>query len=366
MDVDPVNTEVALDIRDLVVRYGDVEAVRGATITAKIGEHVTLVGPSGCGKTTTLRAIAGLEAAVAGSINLFGRPVYDANKRINLPPEQREVSMVFQSYAIWPHMSVFDNVAYGLKIRRVPAPEIAHRVMQALELVGLSNLAQRQAPQLSGGQQQRVALARAFVFDPKLLLFDEPLSNLDAKMRAQMRVELKDLTQRLGITSIYVTHDQEEALSMSDKVVIMNGGIVQQQSDPLAAYYRPINAFVADFMGQSNVLPVASVAGGVNGHTIVKLPNGSTLASAWAADPSGIAAVAIKTAHLRPARAAIETDNPIPARVTRRMFVGDLVEYTLDWEGIELRARALSSELLDVGEQVFCNVAADHVVPLNG
>lgn len=351
----------ALEIDKLRIRYGGLDVVHGVSITAKRGGHLTLVGPSGCGKTTILRSIAGLETPYSGTIRLFGRPVYDAASDINLPTEKREVSMVFQTYAIWPHMTVFDNVAYGLKLRRVPKAETKDRVMTALSLVGLEDFAMRPAPMLSGGQQQRVALARSFVFDPKILLFDEPLSNLDAKLRAQMRVELMDLTTRVGITAVYVTHDQEEALSMSDQVVVLQGGHVQQDSAPLDAYFSPANRFVADFMGQSNILTVQGtpkVQGG--GLMRATLGNGAEVVCSTTTDGGPWAALAIKAAHLQ-LRAVVTAEdrknhNVWDVTVRQRFFVGDLVEYHLDWQGIEIRARALSAELFDVGASVHCVV----------
>jgi len=185
--------KASIEVRDLVVRYGKVAAVRGVSFTVAAGEHLTLLGPSGCGKTTTLRAIAGLEQPESGEIRIDGSPVFASSPRVQVPPEKRGLSMVFQSYAIWPHMTVFDNVAYGLRVRKLPSAEIAERVRGALELVQMGELAARSASKLSGGQQQRVALARAFVFSPSVLLFDEPLSNLDAKLRAEMRLEIKEL-----------------------------------------------------------------------------------------------------------------------------------------------------------------------------
>jgi ABC-type Fe3+/spermidine/putrescine transport system ATPase subunit len=193
-------SRASIEVRDLVVRYGGVMAVRGVTFAVSAGEHVTLLGPSGCGKTTTLRAIAGLEKPASGEIRIGGEPVFASSPAVNVPAERRGLSMVFQSYAIWPHMSVFDNVAYGLRVRKRPEAEVAARVHEALDLVQLGDLGTRSASKLSGGQQQRVALARAFVFSPSVLLFDEPLSNLDAKLRAEMRVELKELQRRLDIT----------------------------------------------------------------------------------------------------------------------------------------------------------------------
>ena len=199
------------------MRYGDVTAVDDIGFDIAPGEMVTLLGPSGCGKTTTLRAVAGLETPSGGSIRLNGETVYSASERRNVPAEKRGVSMVFQSYAIWPHMTVFDNVAYGLRVRKLPAAEVRENVQRVLGLVQMQAFADRPASKLSGGQQQRVAVARAIAFSPSVLLFDEPLSNLDAKLRAEMRVELRELQRRLDITSLYVTHDQEEALAISDQ-----------------------------------------------------------------------------------------------------------------------------------------------------
>src|SRR6478609_5561991 len=243
-----------IEVENLEVYFGAVPAVRGVSFTVLHGEQLTLLGPSGCGKTTTLRAIAGLEKPVAGEIRIDGAPIYSAARDIHVPAEKRGLSMVFQSYAIWPHMTVFDNVAYGLRVRGEEAAAIRDKVMQALALVQMQALADRRASQLSGGQQQRVALARAFVFQPSVLLFDEPLSNLDAKLRADMRIELRDLQHRLGITSVYVTHDLEEALAMSDRIAVMRDGVIEQTGTPDEIYRLPRSAFVADFVGSANLI----------------------------------------------------------------------------------------------------------------
>src|SRR5262249_3557824 len=243
-----------IEVENLEVSFGTVPAVRGVSFTVMHGEQLTLLGPSGCGKTTTLRAIAGLEKPVAGEIRIDGAPIYSASRNINVPAEKRGMSMVFQSYAIWPHMTVFDNVAYGLRVRREGAAAIKDKVMRALALVQMQAFSDRRASQLSGGQQQRVALARAFVFQPSVLLFDEPLSNLDAKLRADMRIELRDLQHRLGITSLYVTHDLEEALAMSDRIVVMRDGLVEQTGTPDEIYSLPRSEFVADFIGSANLI----------------------------------------------------------------------------------------------------------------
>ena len=219
--------EIIVEINGLDKNFGAERAVRDFSLSVARGEFVTLLGPSGCGKTTTLRCIAGLERPDAGEIRIGDEVVTSAGRGIYLYPEHRNIGMVFQSYAVWPHMTVFDNVAYGLRVRRTTAAEIKERTTQALKLVGLDHLAERYATKLSGGQRQRVALARAIVYEPRVILFDEPLSNLDAKLREQMRIELVRLQKEVGITSIYVTHDQAEALVMSDRVVVMDKGVLR-------------------------------------------------------------------------------------------------------------------------------------------
>ena len=226
----------------------DFYAVHDVSLDIAPGSFVTLLGPSGCGKTTTLRMVAGFESPDEGEIYLGGQPINE------LTPNKRDTAMVFQSYALFPHYNVFDNVAYGLKLRKVPKAEIEQRVRTILDLVEMGGMESRMTNQLSGGQQQRVALARAVVIEPSVLLFDEPLSNLDAKLRVQMRTVIKKLQRRLGITTIYVTHDQEEALSMSDTVVVMNNGEIQQIGSPTDIYNEPENRFVAGFIGESNII----------------------------------------------------------------------------------------------------------------
>ena len=253
-DQGAVVSATRIEVKDLVVRYGDQVAVNGVSFTVGRGEHVTLLGPSGCGKTTTLRAIAGLEQPSGGSITHRRPDDVRRGQRRSVPTEQRGVSMVFQSYAVWPHMTVFDNVAYGLRVRKQGADELKANVERALDLVQMRHLADRGASKLSGGQQQRVALARAIAFSPTVVLFDEPLSNLDAKLRAEMRVELRELQRRLGITSVYVTHDQEEALAISDRVIVMNVGVIEQIGTPEEIYNRPRSRFVADFVGSANII----------------------------------------------------------------------------------------------------------------
>ncbi|MGE5591958.1 MAG: ABC transporter ATP-binding protein [Bacillota bacterium] len=238
---------VMIDLVGVTKAFGETEAVRNLHLQVMKGEFLTLLGPSGCGKTTTLRMIAGFEQPNEGTILLDGQPV------AGLPPYRRDVNTVFQSYALFPHMTVFENVAFGLSLKRVPRDEVHRRVTEALDMVQLAGLEGRRPRQLSGGQQQRVAVARAIVNRPKVLLLDEPLGALDLKLRKQMQVELKHLQQRLGITFIYVTHDQEEALTMSDRIAVMNGGVIEQLGTCEEVYHRPRTRFVADFIGETNL-----------------------------------------------------------------------------------------------------------------
>jgi multiple sugar transport system ATP-binding protein len=230
-------------IRNLNKKFNEVHAVKGVNLEIRDREFVVLVGPSGCGKTTTLRMVAGLESITSGEV-LIGDTIVN-----ELPPMDRDIAMVFQNYALYPHMSVYDNMAFGLKMRRFARPEIDRRVREAADILGIENLLQRKPRQLSGGQRQRVALGRAIVRHPQVFLFDEPLSNLDAKLRVQMRVELKKIHDRVGTTAIYVTHDQVEAMTLGDRVVVMKDGIVQQVGEPLDLYNVPANRFVAGFVG---------------------------------------------------------------------------------------------------------------------
>jgi iron(III) transport system ATP-binding protein len=235
-------------------KFGDFVAVSDVDLRVSEGEFVTLLGPSGCGKTTTLRMVAGLEQNTGGRISIDNEIVNDAASRIFVPSERRRLGMVFQSYAIWPHMTVFENVAYPLRVRRRPAAEIRDLVLRALRLVEMERFAERPAPALSGGQQQRVAIARALVFEPKVLLLDEPLSNLDARLRLQMGDEFRSIQKRLGVTTLYVTHDQSEAMALSDRVVVMDQGRIQQIGAPEDIYRYPANRTVAGFFGTPNLL----------------------------------------------------------------------------------------------------------------
>ena len=246
-------------------RFGALTAVDSVDLAVESAEFVTLLGPSGCGKTTTLRMVAGLERNDTGSIAIGGRVVSDAGADLFVPPDQRKLGMVFQSYAIWPHMTVFDNVAYPLSVRHVAKPEIRQRVMTALKLVEMEAYAERPAPAPSGGRQQRVAIARALVFEPEVLLLDEPLSNLDARLRAQMGEEFRALQRRLKITTLYVTHDQEEAMALSDRVVVMDKGRALQVGAPEEVYRRPASRTVAAFFSTPNFIEATVTACRANG-----------------------------------------------------------------------------------------------------
>ena len=245
---------IGIQARNIFKTFGSLAAVDHISFDAEAGEFLTLLGPSGCGKSTTLRLIAGLEELDGGEISAGGKVLASAEKKIFTAPEKRGMGMVFQSYAVWPHMTVFENVSYPLKLRKFSRKDIKEKVTRTLELVGLQGLEDRPGTLLSGGQQQRVALARALVFEPGILLLDEPLSNLDAKLRQQMRIEFKALQQRIGVTTIYVTHDQEEAMVLSDRIAVMNAGRIEQLASPSQVYGNPQTRFVADFIGKVNYL----------------------------------------------------------------------------------------------------------------
>jgi ABC-type Fe3+/spermidine/putrescine transport system ATPase subunit len=357
-----------IEVENLEMHYGEVPAVRGVSFVVQPGEQLTLLGPSGCGKTTTLRAIAGLEKPTAGEIRIDGAPVYSSARSINIPAEKRGLSMVFQSYAIWPHMTVFDNVAYGLRVRRLGRAEIAEKVDHALGLVQMRAFAQRSASQLSGGQQQRVALARAFVFQPSVLLFDEPLSNLDAKLRADMRIELRELQHRLGVTSVYVTHDLEEALAMSDRIAVMRDGIIEQLGTPDEIYNLPQSAFVADFIGSSNLIrgrnrPDLAGEGTfaletADGRIVHGTPYGRSLSDELTAS--------VRTVHLRISpQPPAGQKNVWPVEIEQTVFQGDFTQVLIRWGEQRLTARCAAMEPLAAGSQMFMSIDPRRVVLLS-
>ena len=293
------------------------KAVDSINVNIKPGDFVTLLGPSGCGKTTTLRMIAGFESPDEGEIYLGDQPINE------LTPNKRDTAMVFQSYALFPHMNIFDNVAYGLKLRKVPKDEIRTRVFDMLKLVGLEGMENRYTNQLSGGQQQRVALARALIVEPGVLLFDEPLSNLDAKLRVSMRTEIRRIQQQFGITAIYVTHDQSEAMSISDNIIIMNKGVIAQMGTPQQIYYNPVSEFVADFIGEANFLK-ANVLSVESDHVDVEF-QGVRFPVRKPETP--VAAGEEHTVMLRPEGVRVSEKGILPCKVVLSCFMGSYQNY---------------------------------------
>ena len=350
-----------LVVEDLYMAYetaaGLVRAVRGVSFTIQPGEFYTLLGASGCGKTTILRCVAGLEAPERGRIVIGDTVVYSSAERIAEPPYRRDVGMVFQSYAIWPHLSVFDNVAFPLVSgrHRFSRQAVREKTRRALHLVQLENLADRPAPFLSGGQQQRVALARALVAEPTVLLLDEPLSNLDAKLRAEMRFELKNLVKSLGVTTLYVTHDQMEALTMSDSVAVMHEGVFVDEATPKALYLRPRSAFTATFLGETNLI-AGKIVGRVasDGLSQVETPHGPMVCptgdgpagqdSVWVAcRPEGAVVTAVRPSG----------ENVFPGHITTVVFAGDQITYSIAVGEQAIQVKSDPFRSFQDGDQVF-------------
>jgi iron(III) transport system ATP-binding protein len=364
-----------VQLSSVTKRFGELTAVDGIDLHILEGQMWTLLGPSGCGKTTTLRMIAGLEDPDAGSIRIGEAAVFDRSRRIDVPSERRDLGMVFQSYAIWPHMTVAQNVAYSLRMRRVGRDEIKRRVAAVLALVGLAGYEETPATNLSGGQQQRVALARSLVFEPRVLLLDEPLSNLDAKLREHMRFELRIMQRRLGVTAIYVTHDQGEALTLSDKVVVMNRGRIEQIGTPEEVYEHPLTRFVAEFIGQANFLDVEAVGPVVGGAAVTaklrtfsgELPITLPAAAIRVGQPNGAPAklsLFIRPEKIRlaaPATGSGSADGAtqyLPGRIVGRAYLGDHLDYLVATaEGTELSVPAPIGENWAEGSEVSLVVA---------
>jgi spermidine/putrescine transport system ATP-binding protein len=326
--------------------FGDIVAVQHLNLVVSDGEFFSLLGPSGCGKTTTLRMIAGFEFPTAGSLTIHG-------VEMGLqPPNKRPVNTVFQSYALFPHMNVAENVGFGLLMQKIESSEISRRVKRALDMVQLTHRAEARPPQLSGGQRQRVALARALVNEPEVLLLDEPLGALDLKLRQSMQVELKELQERVGITFIYVTHDQEEALTMSDRIGVMNEGELLQVGEPQEIYEHPTSRFVADFIGEINLLPAKAVD-----HHSVELLGGQVVAAETGAGAGDAVTVAIRPERLRLLdldEAVPAGTNSVPGRVTRRTYHGDVFYYDLDTPAGVLEVKEENRpgvELFEVGDE---------------
>jgi ABC-type Fe3+/spermidine/putrescine transport system ATPase subunit len=328
---------MSIGVQNLVKRYGDLAVVHGISFEVGRGEFVSLLGPSGCGKTTTLRCIAGLEDADGGVIRIADEVVSAPDRGVLVPAHDRHLGMVFQSYAIWPHMTVAENVGFPLSIRKVAGPDLAKQVDEALAIVGLGALKDRHPSQLSGGQQQRVALARAIVGRPKVLLFDEPLSNLDAKLREGTRAEIRRLQRALDVAAVYVTHDQEEALSMSDRVLVMDHGRIQQAGTPKELYRKPANRFVADFVGRASFIDVARGEGGWT------TASGAPLA----VDDAGVNGAGRFQAMLRPesveivaGEVAAETGCSLRGTVSESHYLGAHTEYVVDAGGAKVKAHS--------------------------
>lgn len=328
-----VGTDTVLELRNVVKLYGTVRAVNNLSFTIQRGEVFTLLGPSGCGKSTTLRIVAGLEHPEDGELLLTGHTIVSAKQGLYLPPERRNMGMVFQSYAIWPHFTVFENIAFPLRLRRVGNDEVRKRVEESLDIVGLTGLGERPATALSGGQQQRVALARALVYRPDILLLDEPLSNLDAKLREHMRLELRSIQRRLGMTVLFVTHDQAEAMTMSDRVAVMNAGQFEQVGSPSEVYERPASTFVRDFLGRALVIEGLGRREGNQVHLAVNGESGRTLVVPT--DSTALGGTAVPAAvSCRPEDVRLEEPGPVaPNRLTATVeeaaYLGERVEYNV-------------------------------------
>jgi spermidine/putrescine transport system ATP-binding protein len=334
----------AVELRGVIKRYGDVTAVRDATLLVREGEFFSLLGPSGCGKTTTLSLIGGFAEPDAGEILIQGRAM------VGTPPHRRPVNTVFQSFALFPHMTVAENIAFGLRMKRTPAPEIRRRVDAMLELTSLHGLGERRPAQLSGGQQQRVALARALVNQPAVLLLDEPLGSLDLKLRRQMQLELSRIQREVGITFVYVTHDQEEAMTMSDRIAVMDGGRVVQVGSPQSIYETPASRFVADFIGSSNVLAGRVVEAG-EAESTVELPGGERvrIPRAPGLRPGLMAAVVVRPDRMEVTDgAAPEGWNALGGRVVKVSYLGTHLQIVVRTpDGLEVTAHRRSPTAVD-------------------
>ncbi len=351
---------------NIVKRFENLLAVDHVGFEIQRGEVLTLLGPSGCGKTTTLRVIAGFERPEAGEVTVEGESIVCVQKGFFLPPEKREMGMVFQSYAIWPHMTVFENVSYPLRLRRAAESVIQDKVASVLDLVGLSGLEGRSAMLLSGGQQQRVALARALVYSPKILLLDEPLSNLDAKLREQMRVELRNLQRRLSITVVFVTHDQIEAMTLSDRLAVMKQGRIEQIGAPQEIYEHPKTPFVQEFIGRVIWLEGKVVENGGRGVVVGLDGDGSARIRCEAADGEMNHGDDVVIA-IRPEEVKLSFDqegdgfNQLPCRVETAVFLGDKYECHLRYGATTFALPTSRSEPVSAGQKVCLRLSPDSV-----
>ena len=349
-------------IKSVVKSYGAFTALHGIDLHVKDGEFVSLLGPSGCGKTTLLRSIAGLESISGGEISIGGEVM--TNKSMSVPPEKRHLGMMFQSYALWPHMSVFDNVAFGVRMKKLKRDKVREKVLESLDLVGLSGLSHRYPSELSGGQMQRVALARSLAPEPKVLLFDEPLSNLDSKLRERMRYELREVQQRVGTTAIYVTHDQSEAMVMSDRVVLLNKGQIVQVGSARDLYERPKSRFAADFLGVANFMEGIIGKKTASGGHEVAIVSDLVLETDQVIEQQEGAAV---TVSIRPEHIDV-TDVPNSltthkGQIKRLVYLGNLVDVFVDVHGIEFRSLMIprDAEALRENADAYLSVAPKNI-----
>ena len=355
-----------LQVDNLVKYFGNDKAVDDISFGIPEGAFLTLLGPSGCGKTTTLMSVAGLHSIDGGRIKV-GDTVFTSPKEgLFLPPEKRDIGMVFQSYAIWPHMTVAENVAYPLEIRKMQQSEIDDRVSEVLKLVGLTDETDKLATNLSGGQQQRASLARAIVSNPRLLLFDEPLSNLDLKLREQMRVELKRIQNEVGITAIYVTHDQAEALVMSDEIIVMSKGKIEQRGGPLEIYSRPVNEYVSNFIGVANLLKGKVIEVNEPGQGVFELAQGGKKVKMPCLLSPGISAGEDAVLSVRPenVHAVREKDDStsLEGEVTFAIFLGSHVDCRVQWGDFEWKVIAHPRTRLKAGEKVYLKFDPEHTL----
>jgi iron(III) transport system ATP-binding protein len=349
---------IELSVDNLHLKYGDNPVLKGVSMELKRGEVVSLLGPSGSGKTTLLRAVAGLEKPTAGRITIGNGVVYDGTPRSEIPAEERNLGLVFQSYALWPHKTVFDNVAYPLKLRKVASGEIKQRVQSVLDQLGLGHLGNRHPHQLSGGQQQRVAIGRALVYNPPVILLDEPLSNLDAKLREEARVFLRELIIKLGLSALMVTHDQNEAMAISDRILLLNNGVIEQQGTPQEMYGNPSTLFAAEFMGSNNRLN-GKVTALENGRARVE---GASWAL-WGRAGEGVNVGQPATAVIRVERVRLDgspQDNSLALPLLTSMYLGDRWEYLFRTQGDDFAIRAYGATLRDA-EHCHLTFPADDV-----
>ncbi|MFD3157269.1 ABC transporter ATP-binding protein [Haloimpatiens sp. FM7330] len=329
------------------------KAVDNISVDIRPGEFVTLLGPSGCGKTTTLRMIAGFEIPTSGDIYLGGDRIND------LPPDKRDSSMVFQTYALFPHYNIYDNVAYGLKLKKLSKDEIRQKVSDIIDLVGLKGMENRYPNQLSGGQQQRVALARALVMEPGVLLFDEPLSNLDAKLRVYMRTEIRKIQKKVGITAVYVTHDQSEAMSLSDRIIIMNKGVIEQVGTPKEVYYTPKTEFVADFIGTANFLD-GKIKDVVDGKAKIEVHGKELLVPYKGEKKSGDDCKLV----IRPEAVIIGREGVLKGKVELATFMGEYQDYIVKINGLDFKVQdynPMVKEVFGEGDEVMLSFLPENV-----